>query len=107
MNDIFDYEDKMIQEEEEKYSKMNVFERAWNTLECLGIYAEGEELLKFLEGFHSKAQLKKLIRNFNKMALHGVNPIRHIDERAEAVEFLIECIKEELEEEQKQEEIIE
>ncbi len=83
------------------FEEMSKREIALNTMENLGIYEEGEELLKFLEGFHSKAQIKKLIRNFNKEALQGqgVNPIRHIDERAEAVEYLLECIKEELEEE--------
>jgi hypothetical protein len=95
MNDNnFNYD----REDEEKYSKLNVFERAWDTLEHLGIYAEGEELLNFLQGFHSKTKIKQLIR-----ALQGVNPIRHIDERAEAVEYLLECIKEELEEEKQQE----
>lgn len=104
MNDNnFDYEEKMIREEEEKYSKLNVFERAWDTLEHLGIYAEGEELLNFLDGFHSKTKIKQLIRTFNKEALQGVNPIRHIDERAEALSYLIECIKGEVEEEKQQE----
>jgi len=53
--------------------------------------------LNFLEGFHSKTKIRQLIRTFNREALQGVNPIRHIDERAEALSYLIECIKEELE----------
>ena len=100
MNDNnFNYD----REDEEKYSKLNVFERAWDTLEHLGIYAEGEELLNFLEGFTTKEKLVELINDFNSKALGGVNPIRHIEERAEAVEMLLSEIKEEVEEEKQQE----
>lgn len=102
MNDNnFDYGEKMIREEEEKYSKLNVFERAWDTLEHLGIYAEGEELLNFLEGFTTKAKIIELIRTFNRKALGGINPINHIEERAEAVELLLSEIAE-LEEEKQE-----
>ena len=100
MNDNnFNYD----REDEEKYSKLNVFERAWDTLEHLGIYTEGEELLKFLEGFTTKEKLVELINDFNRNSLGGVNPIRHIEERAEAVEMLLSEIKEEVEEEKQQE----
>jgi hypothetical protein len=68
-----------------KFDEMNKFEKAYNTLECCGMF--GRNAIRNWYGF-TRYQIEAFLREYSDQALS--EPLDHIPERAEALSFLLE-----------------
>ncbi len=105
MENYFDDDDEYYRRFEVPYETKGIIDRAWDTLQCLGIHGDTDEIVEFFEPIgYSETDIANLIVEFNELALGGVDPIDNIDDRAHAVAYLLGNMLEEIEEHKKHQE---
>ena len=78
------------------YEDKGIIERAYDTLECLGIYGE-KNITDFFDGIgYTEQQIANFIREYNELALMNIDPIDNVEDRAHALAYFLERLTSEI-----------
>lgn len=83
-----------LYDELDDYESKGIIERAYDTLEGLGIYGE-DHIIEFFADMETADKIAEFLQEYSDNALYGLDPVDHIEDRAKALEYLINWIKDE------------